>query len=84
MNSEQETKCCCSTMKFQAQVATRKVHFSENEDVAPVADISVGHKAPAVAEPAVESADIQRAESSGPAQRTRQAGRLAVGVRHAC
>ena len=81
MNSEQETKCCCSTMKFQAQVATRKVHFSENEDVAPVADISVGHEAPAVAEPAVESADTQ---SSGSAQRTRQAGRLAVRVCHAC
>ena len=71
-------------MKFQAQVATRKVHFSENEDVAPVADISVGHEAPAVAEPAVDSADTQRVQSSGPAQRSRQAERLAVRVRHAC
>ena len=71
-------------MKFQALAAARKVHFSESEDEAPVADTSVGHEAPAVAEPSVDNADIERAESSGPAQRTRQAGRLAVGVRHAC
>ena len=60
-------------MKFQALAAERKVCFSDSED-----------EAPAVAEPAVASADTQRVESSGPAQRTRQAGRLAVGVRHAC
>ena len=71
-------------MKFQALAAARKVHFSESEDEAPVADTSVGHEAPAVAEPAIVSADTQRVESSGPAQRTRQAGRLAVGVRHSC
>ena len=53
-------------MKFQALAAARKVHFSESEDEAPVADTSVGHEAPAVAEPAVESADIKKAESSGP------------------
>ena len=71
-------------MKFQALAAARKVYFSESEDEAPVADTSVGHEAPAVAEPAVESVDTQRVQSSGRAQRTRQAERLAVRVRHAC
>ena len=43
-------------MKFQAQTTARKVHFSEGEDEAQVADTSYGHEAPAAAESAVESA----------------------------
>ena len=43
-------------MKFQAQTTARKVHFSEGEDKAQVADTSYGHEAPAAVESAVESA----------------------------
>ena len=71
-------------MKFQAQTTARKVHFSEGEDEAQVADTSYGHKAPVAAESAVESSQTERAESEGPIYRTRQAEKFAVRDRHAC